>query len=169
MGDSVTYRWDLSDYTSLPTENFGVDSDTTAEMLARFHNQVVNSDPAVVVILGGSTDLRLYGATGTNTDAIRAMVQDAADAGIKVILCSVLPTTYPTMTNAEIESFNQEIIDIAKENGDLYADYYDVMINADGTTNTSLYVDQLHPNSAGYKRMWAVVAPLIEEDLNGGD
>lgn len=58
MGDSITALWDLADYDSSPTLNFGISGDNTEQMLARFHNQVIDSDPAVVVILGGINDFQ---------------------------------------------------------------------------------------------------------------
>lgn len=167
MGDSITALWDLPHYDSSPTLNFGVSGDNTTQMLARFHNQVIDSDPAVVAILGGVNDFQERGKAGTNTDSIRAMAAAASSAGIKVILCSVLPTDYPNpnLNLAEIEAFNQELVQIASANGYLYADYYDVMLNANGTTDDSLFKDHIHPNDLGYARMWAVIAPLIAEDL----
>jgi lysophospholipase L1-like esterase len=167
MGDSITARWDLSAYDHSPTLNFGVSGDNTSQMLARFHNQVIDSDPSVVVILGGVNDFQERGAAGTNTDAIQAMASEAQNAGIKVILCSVLPTDYPNpnLNLSEIRAFNQDLIQIAQENGYLYADYYDVMVNADGTTDDSLFADHIHPNDLGYARMWAVLGPLLAKDL----
>jgi lysophospholipase L1-like esterase len=170
MGDSITARWDLAAYDSSPTLNFGVSGNNTTQMLTRFHNQVIDSDPAVVVILGGVNDFQERGKSGTNTDSIRTMASEAENAGIKVILCSVLPTDYPNpnLNLPEIEAFNQELMQIAKERGYLYADYYHVMLNATGTTDDSLFTDHLHPNDLGYARMWAVIAPLLDEDLHSG-
>jgi hypothetical protein len=167
MGDSITAGWDLAAYDHSPTLNFGVSGDNTSQMLARFHNEVIDSDPAVVVILGGVNDFQEGGAAGTNTDAIQAMASEAQNAGIKVILCSVLPTDYPNpnLNLSEIQAFNHELIQIAQENGYLYADYYDVMVNADGTTDNSLFADRLHPNDLGYARMWTVLSPLLVQDL----
>jgi lysophospholipase L1-like esterase len=167
MGDSITANWDLATYDESPTLNFGVSGDNTSQMLARFHNQVIDSDPAVVVILGGVNDFLERGAAGTNTDAIQAMASEAQNAGIKVILCSVLPTDYPNpnLNLSEIQAFNQDLSQLAQENGYLYADYYDVMVNADGTTDDSLFVDHIHPNALGYARMWAVIGPLLEKVL----
>lgn len=167
MGDSITALWNLSAYDSSPTLNFGVVGDNTTQMLSRFHNQVIDSDPAIVAILGGINDFQERGQSGTNTDSIRAMASAASSAGIKVILCSVLPTDYPNpnLNLAEIEAFNQELLQIARENGYLYADYYDTMLNANGTTDDSLFKDHIHPNDLGYARMWGVIAPLIAEDL----
>ena len=91
-------------------------------------------------------------------------------AGIRVILCSVMPPTVARFATlnfslADVQAFNHQLIQLAQQNGYLYADYYDEFLNADGTVNDSLYVDGLHPNPAGYALMWKVVAPLIKEDL----
>jgi lysophospholipase L1-like esterase len=169
MGDSITHRWDLAQYDPNPTLNFGVDADTTVQMLARF-GDVVAAAPGVVVILGGTNDLQVFGPSAANTDSIEAMASMAKAAGIRVILCSVMPTTnfqYATLhfTLADIRAFNDSLIRIAQANGYLYADYYDEFLNADGTVNNSLYIDGLHPNASGYAKMWTIVAPLIDEDL----
>jgi lysophospholipase L1-like esterase len=166
MGDSITHLWDLTQYDSGPTLNFGLDGD----MLARFQSQVIAAAPGVVVILGGVDDLNDYGPAGTSVDSIRSMAAQAQAAGIRVILCSVMPPTVARFATlnfslADVQAFNHQLIQVAQQNGYLYADYYDEFLNADGTVNDSLYVDGLHPNPAGYALMWKVVAPLIQEDL----
>lgn len=162
MGDSITHKWDLTQFDSGPTLNFGVDGDTTAMMLARF-DAVVEAAPGVVVILGGITD----GPAGT-IDSIKAIAAQAQAAGIRVILCSVLPFTVQGQEQeaAHIATLNQGLISLASRSGYLYADYFDVMVNADGTQNQSLFLDGLNPNAAGYAKMWTVIAPLLTEDLN---
>jgi lysophospholipase L1-like esterase len=170
MGDSITYQWDLTQFDSGPTLNFGLDGDTTVGMLARFQSEVIAAAPGVVVILGGIDDLNDYGAAGTNIDSIKSMAAQAKAAGIRVILCSVMPATdarFATLpfSLADVRAFNAQLIQLAQANSYLYADYYDEFLNPDGTVNDSLFLDGLHPNPAGYALMWKVVAPLINEDL----
>jgi acyl-CoA thioesterase I len=168
MGDSITQLWDIPDYdTTTPSINFGVSGQTTPQMLARFNNEVVASAPGIVVILGGINDLWLYGPSGTNIDSIKAMAAAATAANIKVILCSVMPSDFLNQQFAlsDIEAFNQQLIQLAKDNGYLYADYYDEFLTPDGQADNSLLNNGLHPNAAGYAKMWAVLKPLIAEDL----
>jgi acyl-CoA thioesterase-1 len=169
MGDSITQFWDLQTYTSRPVIDFGVAGQTTPEMLARFQNEVIVSAPGVVVILGGVNDFFQLGATGSNTDSIAQMAAMAKAAGIKVILCSLLPATYPIGTPptlGQVRQFNDSLIQLAQANGYLYADYFDEFLLPDGTQNFSLYEDYgVHPNAAGYDVMWSVVGPLIQEYL----
>jgi lysophospholipase L1-like esterase len=177
MGDSITQLWDIPQYdTTQPTINFGIDGQTTPAMLNRFDNEVIASAPGVVVILGGINDIVQYDegdiTTPPSIESITAMAAMAQSAGIKVILCSVLPTniapipTLPLVAGipATVDSFNQQLIALAAANGYLYADYYDEMLAPDGTQNTALFMDQVHPNAAGYAVMWEVLAPLLQED-----
>jgi lysophospholipase L1-like esterase len=170
MGDSITFHWDLTQYDAGPALNFGFGLDTTVGMLARFP-QVIAAAPGVVVILGGVNDLHDFGPSGANTDSIKAMAEMAKAAGIRVIVCSVMPPTDSELAAlnfalTDVEAFNNSLIELAQANGYLYADYYDAFLSPDGTGNSSLYVDGLHPNAAGYAKMWAVIAPLLAEDLN---
>lgn len=171
MGDSITQRWDLKTYTDDETINFGVSGQTTYLMMERFQNEVVNSDPGVVVILGGINDLR----AGVTVDMVYAQIADMAvwaeQAHIKVILCSVLPYGgapygYGDVPDAEIRDLNQRLLMLAKDRGYLYADYYDEMVNEEGNQEADLFIsDHTHPNDQGYVVMWGVLAPLLREDL----
>jgi acyl-CoA thioesterase-1 len=175
MGDSITQLWDIPLNDPGPSINFGEDGEATTGMLLRFNNDVIASAPGVVVILGGIDDMAQYADGQTTTlptiDSIQAMAAMAQAAGIKVVLCSVMPFNFAinpqpaTFSASEIEAFNQQLMTLAAANGYLYADYYDAMINAAGTQNTALFMDYVHPNAAGYAVMWSVLAPLIQEDL----
>jgi lysophospholipase L1-like esterase len=169
IGDSITRRWDLTQYDVQPTLNFGVDADTTVQMLARLHG-VLAADPGVLVILGGVNDLQDFGPAGANIGSIKSMAAQAKAARIRVILCSVMPTTdfqFATLhfTLADVRAFNDQLIELAQQNGYLYADYYDEFLNPDGSVNNSLYLDGLHPSAAGYAVMWGVLEPLLVEEL----
>lgn len=175
MGDSITQYWDISVNDPAPTVNLGIAGQTTPQMLARF-NDLIASAPGVVVILGGINDIAQY-ANGVITippdiESIKAMAVMAQAAGIRVILCSVLPTHYNSVSDpllasipATVEDFNQQLMSLAKESGYLYADYYDAMLSPGGAQNTALFMDAVHPNTAGYAVMWSVLAPLLQEDL----
>jgi lysophospholipase L1-like esterase len=175
MGDSITAMWDIPQYdTTNPILNSGVSGDTTTKMLARF-GAVLSSGAGVVVILGGINDLSAAPDHTATIDNIKTMASMAHAAGIRVILCSVMAMSqeYVTLYGAarfvpqsDIEAFNQQLIDLARSEGYLYADYYDAMLTIDGVADPSLLIyDGLHPNPAGYAVMWNVLAPLLQEDL----
>jgi lysophospholipase L1-like esterase len=167
MGDSITQGWDIALYdTANPSINFGVSGQTTSQMLARFQNEVIASGSGIVVILGGINDIQLFGPAA-NTDNIAAMGLLADQAGIKVILCSLLPSNYPNpnISLAAIESFNKALLALATAHGYQYVDYYHGFLNPDGSVNDSLLVDKLHPNDAGHAVMWKALQPILYRDL----
>lgn len=187
MGDSITENWfwegppecetDPSCLHLIPVgSNFsevdlGIGGNTTQQMLDRFQAQVIDASPQVgiVVIDGGVNDE--HNGLPFTIDNIATMAHMAQQAGIKVIIASVMLETSPywspsaNPTSADIEAFDAQLIALCQANGYLYADYKDVMLLRDGTEDFSLYMDGLHPNEAGYERMWPVLEPLIQEAL----
>lgn len=172
MGDSITQYWAVSDYdTTNPTVNLGIAGQTTVQMLARF-GAVLSSGAGVVVIEGGINDLYYLGPTVANTDSIATMAAEAKAAGIRVIIASLLPDSYPYPAGVDyppqtddILAMNEALMKLCADNGYLYADYYDAMLLPDGAQDVAATTDGLHPNAAGYTIMWGVLAPLIKELL----
>lgn len=57
LGDSITYLWDLKH--SFPDRDYvnrGIGGQTSAEMLVRFRQDVINLQPKSVLILAGIND-----------------------------------------------------------------------------------------------------------------
>ena len=174
MGDSITAQWGPMLATEpFDTVDLGVGGQVTAQMLTRFQHDVIDAQPAVgvVVIDGGINDFQLdYSGAPVTIDNIASMAEMAHAAGIRVIIASVMLADYsygnPVVpTRSQIETFNQQLIDLCAAHGYAYADYYDVMLLPDGTEDFSLYTDGLHPNAAGYAKMWNVLEPLLDEAL----
>jgi lysophospholipase L1-like esterase len=96
MGDSITDNWRLADsFPSQPYVNRGIGGQTTPQMVGRMFPDVIALKPAAVVILAGTNDISR--ATGASTAEmiefnLMAMTQLAQANGIKVVLCSILPT-----------------------------------------------------------------------------
>lgn len=96
MGDSITEQWSLSEsFPGQPYVNRGISGQTTGQMVVRMIPDVVALKPAAVVILAGTNDISR--ATGAVTaemveNNLMAMTQLAQANGIKVVLCSILPT-----------------------------------------------------------------------------
>src|SRR6185436_19524590 len=75
--------------------NRGISGQTTSQMVMRMFPDVIALKPAAVVILAGTNDISR--ATGAVTAEmvefnLMAMTQLAQANGIKVVLCSILPT-----------------------------------------------------------------------------
>lgn len=181
MGDSITEWWCSGDNAnpSFFTENGyvckGISGQTTSQMLERFDQDVVALAPECVVILAGTNDIaRNEGYADTNEDIlsnIASMASKAADAGIKVILCSILPCDYyswrPEITGqaTRIVEVNEMIRALAEQKGDTYVDYHSQMKTDDNALSGGYCTradDRCHPNRAGYTVMEGIIKPVIE-------
>ena len=136
-------------------------------MLSRFDSTVLTSGADLVVILGGINDIGQGFSVDSIVANIATMAQRADEAGIRVVLCSVMPadTYYTQLVDAQstIPLLTEKILALAQQNGYLYADYYDEMLDGtdDGLPNMALFKHGLHPNAAGYEVMWGVLQPLF--------
>lgn len=174
MGDSITEGWRLDQsFPGKPYVNRGISGQTTPQMVLRFHQDVVNLKPKVVVILAGINDIA--GNTGPMTledteNNLAAMAEIATANGIKVVLCSVLPAfdfswspgQYPA---PKVAAINDWIKSYAGSHGYPYVDYYTAMKDDRGGLPATLSKDGVHPNEAGHTIMAPLVAAGIEKAL----
>ena len=179
MGDSITEGWGMKGVNGAPNRgeffpgrpyvNRGISGQTSPQMLVRFRVDVIDLKPKVVVILVGTNDIAentgkmALEESGNN---IASMSELARANGIRVVLCSTLPSTefwwHKGLEPApKIKALNAWIKDYAAKNGFVYVDYYAAMANAEGGLPKDLSPDGVHPNAAGY----AVMAPLAEAGI----
>jgi lysophospholipase L1-like esterase len=172
MGNSITEGWSntMPDFfAGKPYVNRGISGQTTPQMLIRFHPDVVDLKPAVVVILAGINDIA--GNTGPSNqkmiqDNLASMVEIAKANGIKVVLSSVLPAYdfpwKPGMQPAEkVIALNTWIKAYAAANGCVYLNYFSSMADERHGLKAEYTFDGVHPNLAGYQ----VMAPLAEKAI----
>lgn len=174
MGDSITEGWHLDQsFPGKPYVNRGISGQTTPQMVLRFHQDVVNLKPKVVVILAGINDIA--GNTGPMTledieNNLAAMTEIATANGIKVVLCSVLPAfDFPWSPGQhpapKVITLNEWIKSYAASQGYPYVDYYSAMKDDRGGLPATLSRDGVHPNEAGHTIMVPLVAAGIEKAL----
>lgn len=170
-GDSITDMWGRSPgaafFPGKPYVNRGISGQTTAQMLVRFRQDVIDLKPAAVVILAGTNDLA--GNTGLSTqrmieDNLRSMAELAQANHIQLVLASVLPVSdypwRPGLQPAEkIRTLNAWIKQYAESHGAVYLDYHTRMRNRQGGLDKALANDGVHPTAAGY----ALMAPLAQQ------
>lgn len=182
FGDSITDNWSRPDYGGFfpgkPYVNRGISGQTTAQMLLRFRADVVELEPAAVVILAGTNDLA-GNAGPASLDQIQdnlASMADLAHAhGIRVVMASLLPvsddkkdTSGQPITRTRqrpterIRELNGWLAAYAARSGHVYLDYFAATADANGMLLPALNDDGLHPNARGY----AVMAPLAEQAIS---
>ncbi len=170
MGDSITAGWKLADsFPGKPYVNRGISGETSPQMLVRFRQDVIDLHPKAVVILAGTNDIA--GNTGPMTleqseNNLASMADLATANGIRVVLCSVLPSAdFPWRPGQEpapkIAALNDWIKAYAAQKGYPYVDYYTAMKDDRGGLPATLSRDGVHPLPAGY----TVMTPLAEAGI----
>jgi len=172
MGDSITQMWNLKkSFPGKPYINRGISGQTSTQMLLRFRQDVINLKPSVVVILAGTNDIAentgIIPLSQTEGD-LASMAQLARANGIRVVLCSVLPSVefwwHPQLKNvaAKIATLNRWIEPYAARHHYVYVDYYSRMKDAAGGLPKNLSHDGVHPSPSGF----AIMAPLAQAGIN---
>jgi lysophospholipase L1-like esterase len=172
MGNSITIGWLQTHpefFKNSSYVNRGIGGQTTPQMLVRFRTDVVDLDPAAVVILAGTNDIA--GNTGPSTlemilDNLKSMTEIAQANGIEVLLCSVLPAfDYPWRPglepNIKIPKLNTMIKEYASKSGAYYLDYFSALDDGNNGLIEAYTYDGVHLTLEGYQ----VLEPLLENAL----
>jgi lysophospholipase L1-like esterase len=181
LGDSITDRWPIAQ--SFPGRDYvnrGIGSQVTAQLVLRFHPDVIALKPRVVVLLAGVNDVQgfMQEATQAQIQAnFEAMDEMAHAHGVAVVFGSILPvnnykpdasTVVAERHPDELRALNQWLKAYAAAHGDQYADYYSAMADAHGLMRADLTHDGIHPNAMGYAIMTPIAQAAISRALLGG-
>lgn len=174
FGDSITDSWKLDQsFPGKPYVNRGISGQTTSQMLVRFRQDVIDLQPKAVVILAGTNDIA--GNTGPiSNEDIEANLSSIAELArahnVHVVFSSILPVHNYTPKSQDffaqrpmdrIRALNKWLKAYCAENGIVYLNYFDSMVDDKGLLKGDLADDGLHPNKAGF----AIMAPLAEKAI----
>ena len=176
IGDSITANW-VKESKGHPEffkeHNFlglGFSGKTSGYLKTVFHAAVTNKHPKQVVILCGTNDIAqndgVYVSNEEIRDNIAWMASEAEGSGIKVVLCSVLPSTrfyWAASIHPEdiIIQLNVLIKALAAEKGYVYVDYYSALVDSNKGLPSKYSSDGCHPNQDGYTVMEGLVLPVL--------
>ena len=177
-GDSITDAWGRRPGTGTffpgkPYVNRGISGQTTPQMVVRFHQDVVDLKPKVVVILAATNDVAQN--TGPMTedatlDDFRAMVEMAHANGIKVVVGSIPPAigflrNKGLQPAEKIRALNAKLEAWCKGEGIVWVDYYSAMADASGAMKPGLSLaDGVRMQPATHAG-FAVMTPLAEAGI----
>lgn len=176
LGNSITEGW-VNHHPEFFTENGfigrGIGGQTSYQFLLRFRQDVLDLQPALVVINYGTNDIAentgKYDEDQTFGNVV-TMCQLAKANKIKVILTSTLPAGAfpwrPEIKDAmqKIRSLNARVKAYAESQKIPFVDYFTPMLNAEGTRMNPEYTpEEVHPNRKGYEAMEALVLPAIRK------
>jgi len=171
LGDSITEHWGKTSpfFPGEPYLNRGIAGQTTAQMLIRFRQDVIDLEPAAVIIQGGLADIA--GFTGPSTLAeiennLRSMAELASFNHISPILVAEPPAAdYPGRTGPEpatqIVALNAWVARYCASSHLTYLDYYSALVGSNGQMRQDVSDDGVHPNEKGY----AILQPLAKRAI----
>lgn len=169
FGDSITSDWGIYRGSFFSANNFlckGVSGETTGSMLKRYASDVIDQHPQAVVILAGTNDIAQKDGVLVTAEQISSniflMAKMAQGAGIKVVLCSLLPSSGYGL----IPTLNTIIEEWAVNNNCEYVDYYSMFVQADGSLDPKFTTDNCHLVAEGYYIMEQAIMPILESMLN---
>lgn len=175
LGDSITDRWNLAHaFPGKPYVNRGIGSQVTAQMVLRFHQDVIALHPAAVVILAGVNDVQgvLQQDSAEDIEANYEAMADMADRhGITPIFASILPvSSYPPGTAdvlaerhpPELRRLNAWLRQFCTARNYQYVDYYSALVDEAGQMRRGLTDDGIHPLDPAY----ALMAPIAEAAID---
>ena len=173
MGNSITDNWAFFHPDFFSNHNFcgrGISGQTSAQMLVRFNDDVIDLHPKAVVIMAGTNDVahnEYWVSPERVVDNIVAMCNQAQANGIVPIISSIPPCSeFPW--RKEIENPGQTIVDINKSlkayadaNGIIYLDYHSALADENLGLPKTLSEDGCHPNPDTYFIMEDLVLEAI--------
>ena len=172
-GASMTEGWGRNGGTFFPGKpyvNRGISGQTTAQMVVRFRQDVIDLHPKAVLILAGTNDVA--GNTGPTTPEMteenwQSMAELAKANGIRVIFASITPSTDIPWRRGlhpaeKIRTLNAWLKEYCAAHSLTYLDYYSALTNADGGMKDELTIDGVHANLKGY----ALMAPLAQAAID---
>ena len=177
MGNSITDNWAYFHPDFFSSHNFcgrGIGGQTSAQMLVRFNDDVIDLHPKAVVIMAGTNDVahnEYWVSPERVVDNIVAMCNQAQANGIVPIISSIPPCSeFPW--RKEIKKPGQIIVDINKSlkayadaNGIVYLDYHSALTDENLGLPKTLSDDGCHPLPDTYFTMEEMVLEAISNAL----
>ena len=172
-GETVTVKFHPGFFSGNNYVDRGVSGQNTTQMRERFQKDIVDLNPKVAVIMGGTNDLAQGVTKQKILENLSAMAEMADAAGIKVVLCSVTPCNdnysklSPKNKGPHIIELNGMIKEYVDSKGFTYCNYWPALVADDQLAlhpDYRLY-DNLHPGPDGYDVMEAIIKPIIDSLL----
>jgi len=175
FGASVAEFWGKRGgqfFPGKPYINRGIGGQTSAQMLVRFRQDVINLHPAAVVFLESTNDISQEMKPEMSEDNWQSIAELAKANGIRMILTSITPSSHfpwnPRLRPAEtIRTRNAWLKAYAASHSLTYVDFDPVLANAEGGMKAELTVDGVHPNKEGYAAMAPLAQAAIDKTLAG--
>lgn len=169
LGDSITQGWTDLVQRLAPWKcaNRGISGDTTRGVLYRLQEDVLDLEPAAIVLLIGTNDIGLGADPEEVAQNVRAILQacQKANPRMPVVVCRVMPSHASRQRPAEkIRRLNELVDAVVQEFPQCRrCDTWTPFADPDGNARPEEFPDLLHPNAAGYEKWAAALEPVLRE------
>jgi lysophospholipase L1-like esterase len=174
LGNSITEGWvgNMPDF--FVKNNYvgrGISGQTSAQVLLRFRQDVIDLKPQILVINIGINDIANNNGPYSEKftlDNIESMIEIAKSNKIKVILASVTPAAFFAWrleiqgVGNSIISLNNGLKSLSKKHKIAYLDYHAKLKNAENGLDKELAEDGLHPTMKCYE----IMAEMVKKAIN---
>ena len=177
MGNSITDNWAFFHPDFFSSHNFcgrGIGGQTSAQMLVRFNDDVIDLHPNAVVIMAGTNDVA-HNDYWVDPDGVVANIVAMCDLAIAngiIPIISSIPPCSEFPWRKEIKNPGQTIVEInhvlktyAEMNGLMYVDYHSALADENLGLPQTLSGDGCHPNPDTYFTMEDMVMEAIQNAL----
>ena len=169
LGDSITQGWgdNLGGlFPGVKVANRGISGDTTRGVLIRLKEDVLDLNPASVVLLIGTNDLEEKADPETIAGNLKLILAELKkhNAKMPVVLCQVFPSSASKTRPADkIKKVNQLYAAAVKGDAQVtLMETYVLFADAQGDAKKDEFPDLLHPNKAGYAKWAGAIRPVLE-------
>ena len=158
--------WIMQRHPEWRVLNRGIGGQRSDEILRRFNSDVLAVKPDVVILLAGINDLYQGRPPEHVITHLRQLAQQATDARVRVMLCTVLPFDGMSDHVAKgIATVNDWIRDYTESHHLGYCDTFHAMEDPEQRGTLISTDDGMHPDVDGYRRMGEAIAGCLERWL----
>jgi lysophospholipase L1-like esterase len=179
FGDSRIAQWkNVPNLEKIEWINRGIGGETSAQLRARFEQDVLVLNPDVVVLQLGMNDLVTIGVVAPRENAIVQQCQDnlkffvetLTKQNIEVILLSIIPPGSPSIARLpvwseriekSVEKINQYWLDLAPTEQLHVIDTAKVLKNEQGQWHDNVNKDTLHLTRIGYRYLNQAISAIL--------
>jgi lysophospholipase L1-like esterase len=163
-------HWLMAAHPDWQVLNRGVNGERSDQIAARFHRDVLQARPDVVVILGGVNDVYQHRPVAEVIGHLQTMYRHAATHQIPVVAATIVPYNSATpVQNGAMRAINEWILSRpALDRNVAVADTRGAAASHEDPDRLAGSADGLHPDIDGYRRMAQAIEPVLARLLRGG-
>ncbi len=159
LGTNTWFAIDACDGRMAYGYDAGAYGNTTAQMLARFHADVADHHPKLVIILGGTNDILQDVPAPVTINHLRSLINDSRALGAAVAIGTIPPINAKPFSDA-VAPLNARIVALAAATRSTLIDFHAAVANGN-QYRTGWTTDGIHPTHSGAEAMASAAAEAV--------